>query len=489
MAASNIEHLLHPNSDLPEHHSSTSSTRLNEFREVTDLPLKKASILSVRALEDGPATGPIKKHSLWARLLMSLRRRQTGSQYSYHECAQDDITTIKSEKSSANLKFWRSFVIQSLISILAAFGLIHLINVFFSLGPVLLDTTVDTSIRTWNSFVRAGAPLSDYPTNITRDVLPIPCHSHNDYWRRVPLLEALHYGCTGVEADVWFFDGELYVGHSTSDLRPEKTLETLYINPLLHILGEKNAPTLFANNTSNGVFDRDPTQTLVFLVDFKNSGRAIWPVVQQQLESLRSRGYLTHFNGQAVIHRPITVVATGNAPFDLLVSNPSYRDIFFDAPLASLWEEPSSHVLIESAPHIGSHNPALEISTPILPPSTDGEGEDQGPTGLPTTITPDIFTAANSYYASASFKKAIGRLCPFARQLSEKHLRLIRGQIQGAKRKGLKARYWGTPGWPIALRNHVWEALVREGADYLNVDDLSAAATRDWTGRAHRVWF
>jgi hypothetical protein len=35
--------------------------------------------------------------------------------------------------------------------------------------------------------------------------VPVGCHSHNDYWRRVPLYSALQAGCIGVEADVWLF--------------------------------------------------------------------------------------------------------------------------------------------------------------------------------------------------------------------------------------------------------------------------------------------
>ncbi|KAL9010763.1 MAG: hypothetical protein Q9173_004342, partial [Seirophora scorigena] len=45
--------------------------------------------------------------------------------------------------------------------------------------------------------------MTTWPTDFSRDVQPIACHSHNDYWRRVPLYDALAAGCTGVEADIW----------------------------------------------------------------------------------------------------------------------------------------------------------------------------------------------------------------------------------------------------------------------------------------------
>ena len=58
----------------------------------------------------------------------------------------------------------------------------------------------------------------------------------------------------------------------------------------------------------------------------------------------------------------------------------------------------------------------------------------------------------------------------------------IRGQVTGARSRGLRARYWDTPGWPVGRRDHVWDVLMREGVGALNVDDLEAARERDWGG-------
>jgi len=73
--------------------------------------------------------------------------------------------------------------------------------------------------------------------------------------------------------------------------------------------------------------------------------------------------------------------------------------------------------------------------------------------------------------------------------LSHAQREVIRGQIRGAKRRGLKARYWDTPSWPIGLRNRVWQILIEEGADVLNVDDLRGAATEDWRRRRMLGWW
>jgi hypothetical protein len=78
----------------------------------------------------------------------------------------------------------------------------------------------------------------DSTANATRNDLPIPCHSHNDYRRTVPLFDALSAGCTSVEADIWLTgnDTELYVGHNRRSLSEKRTLRSLYLDPLIEIL-------------------------------------------------------------------------------------------------------------------------------------------------------------------------------------------------------------------------------------------------------------
>lgn len=58
-------------------------------------------------------------------------------------------------------------------------------------------------------------------------------HAHNDYLHERPLLDALNDGFCSVEADVFLVDGKLLVGHGRAELRSQRTLETLYLDPLL----------------------------------------------------------------------------------------------------------------------------------------------------------------------------------------------------------------------------------------------------------------
>lgn len=94
-------------------------------------------------------------------------------------------------------------------------------------------------------------------------------------------------------------------------------------------------------------FDTLHSQSLVLSNDFKTTGVALWPELAVQLALLRERGYLTYFDGMTVVERLVTVVASGDAPFDTILANQSYLDIFYDAPLDRLsdlsleWPDPS----------------------------------------------------------------------------------------------------------------------------------------------------
>ncbi|KAI0429496.1 hypothetical protein F5Y09DRAFT_257982 [Xylaria sp. FL1042] len=325
-------------------------------------------------------------------------------------------------------------------------ALLLLLSIVLSIVRSLwgIEEDPDSIFTGWGRDGSGTESLAWYPTDFLRDVTPVPCHSHNDYWRRIPLFSALRVGCTGVEADVWLLDNssELYVGHDRAALTPHRTLQSLYVEPLVDIIERNNPQTPFYNSsgTHRGVFDTNPDQTLVLLIDIKTDGAKTFPLVEAQLEPLRARDWLTYIKDGVIHERPITVVGTGRTPFDMLMQNSTYRDMFFDAPLKELYEDPN-------------------IS------ETD---EDEGPY---------IYNSTNSLYASVNFLKAIGSVWT---HLSEEQLRRIRGQIKGAHKRGLKVRYWNTPVWPVSLRNKIWHTLIAEGADILNVDDLRAATRKRW---------
>src|SRR5436190_2604268 len=63
-------------------------------------------------------------------------------------------------------------------------------------------------------------------------------HAHNDYEHPRPLLDALDCGFCSVEADVFLVGDKLFVGHSWYELRAERTLVSLYLDPLKKRIAE-----------------------------------------------------------------------------------------------------------------------------------------------------------------------------------------------------------------------------------------------------------
>src|SRR5712672_4165891 len=60
----------------------------------------------------------------------------------------------------------------------------------------------------------------------------VRAHAHNDYEHQRPLFDALEHGFCSVEADIYLVDGKLLVAHDRSKVKPERTLEALYLDPL-----------------------------------------------------------------------------------------------------------------------------------------------------------------------------------------------------------------------------------------------------------------
>ncbi|RPB01898.1 alkaline phosphatase [Choiromyces venosus 120613-1] len=267
-------------------------------------------------------------------------------------------------------------------------------------------------------------PYARYPTDFTRGVIPKGMHSHNDYWRDVPLYSAIANGAISVEADVWLYNETLYIGHDTSSLTESRTFESLYINPLVEILKKQNPTSRFVpSKTRNGVFDTSTGQTLFLFVDLKTSGKQTWPAVVKALAPLRALEYLSAIKDNVLIPGPVTVIGTGSTPLDA-VRPLSTRDYFFDGPLQAL----------------DSQNITRSIS-PV---------------------------------ASAQLSAAVGEIGHEGLNATQREM--VKMQVEAAHKKGIYVRYWDLPAWPVSVRNRVWKDLVRAGVDLLNVDDLEAGA-------------
>ncbi|KAF1847918.1 uncharacterized protein K460DRAFT_307622 [Cucurbitaria berberidis CBS 394.84] len=271
-----------------------------------------------------------------------------------------------------------------------------------------------------------------YPTEFTREIFPKPFHSHNDYWRDVPFYSGLSYGAVSIEADVYLIDGTLYVGHEHAALTKKRTLDSLYIQPILDTLKRQNPSTPFTQpDEQNGVFDTASSQTLYLFIDLKTPANVTWPAVLSALEPLRSGKWLSTYDGKKFQTKPITVIGTGNTQL-ADVQNYLPRDVFLDGPLAKL-----------------------------------------------NTTEYANLTANESPIASTNFEESFGVVKK--REFNVTQLDILKQQVETAHKKGIKTRYWNQPNYPVGTRNAVWRTLWDGGVDLLNVDDLKAAA-EFWEG-------
>lgn len=137
-------------------------------------------------------------------------------------------------RSSRSGPCW--LILYIFVSCLIVLGAIQALSILLDLVALFFPDEVQWAIDRWDHSDQPRASLAHWPTDASRNVIPVPCHSHNDYWRRVPLYLAVQAGCTSVEVDVWLFDQELFVGHSESSLTPGRTLRELYIKPLHELI-------------------------------------------------------------------------------------------------------------------------------------------------------------------------------------------------------------------------------------------------------------
>ncbi|MFB3903469.1 MAG: phosphatidylinositol-specific phospholipase C/glycerophosphodiester phosphodiesterase family protein [Acidobacteriota bacterium] len=131
-------------------------------------------------------------------------------------------------------------------------------------------------------------------------------HSHNDYQHPRPLLDALERGFCSVEADVFLVNGQLLVAHDADQIRPERTLESLYLEPLAARLRKKAGPASV------------PACLFTLLIDVKSEAEPAWKALSSVLQ--RYRDILTVFDGDEVRPGLLTVFISGNRAASLMLS-------------------------------------------------------------------------------------------------------------------------------------------------------------------------
>lgn len=133
-------------------------------------------------------------------------------------------------------------------------------------------------------------------------------HAHNDYEHDRPLYDALDHGFCSVEADIWLAPEGLLVAHDRKDLKPKRTLQSLYLDPLRKLV-ETNGGSVFAEGPS-----------FYLLVDVKTEAESTYKALDAVLAQYAD--ILTATKNGKVDRKAVTVILSGNRAFETIAKQP-----------------------------------------------------------------------------------------------------------------------------------------------------------------------
>jgi hypothetical protein len=137
-------------------------------------------------------------------------------------------------------------------------------------------------------------------------------HSHNDYEQAEPLTNALRNKIFSIETDIYLVGDKLLVAHDRKGLPTAKTLDSLYLQPIIELFKQHS-----------GTISEDSNYAPVLMIDIKDSGAAVLTELIKLLSPHRS------VFDRSVNAKAVQIVISGSrTAISKWVSYPSF--IFFD---------------------------------------------------------------------------------------------------------------------------------------------------------------
>ena len=137
-------------------------------------------------------------------------------------------------------------------------------------------------------------------------------HAHNDYQKPEPLTHALRHKAFSIEADIYLSGNRLLVAHDKKELATAKTLDILYLQPIIELYGRHS-----------GTITEDSNYAPVLMIDIKENGEAAIAELIKLVSTHRS------VFDRSVNAKAVQIVISGNrGASSKWTSYPPY--IFFD---------------------------------------------------------------------------------------------------------------------------------------------------------------
>jgi phosphoribulokinase len=152
-------------------------------------------------------------------------------------------------------------------------------------------------------------------------------HAHNDYLHPRPLFDALDNGFCSVEVDVFLVNDALLVAHFSLFVRPERTLESLYLQPLRER----------ARQFDGKIFP--DAERFYLWIELKSEAQSTYTVLRKVLEQYAD--ILTRYENGVEIPGAVTVILTGNAGLNL-IQHELIRYVCVDGRLSALHSDISA---------------------------------------------------------------------------------------------------------------------------------------------------
>ncbi len=162
-------------------------------------------------------------------------------------------------------------------------------------------------------------------------------HAHNDYWHARPLFQSLENGFMSVEADCHLIDKEMLVAHEKAFTKKRRTLEKLYLDPLMQRAKENN-PDSYRDKS---VYKNGPTEFILY-IDIKADCENFIPFLDSVLKNYDAM--LTKFVDGKKITGAVRVLVD-HCGDDSYVLNSNLRYLSLSGNLSDADKKPGNDIM------------------------------------------------------------------------------------------------------------------------------------------------